>query len=59
MGPADPYDQTQDAAVDAMHAANAEPAASVVQMSQPAAAVRRCVCLHENRNYALLMQQRL
>ena len=62
VGVAEPHDLRQDAAVDAMHAAHAEPAGSVEQMSQmsqPAAVVRRCVCLHENTNYALLVQQRL
>ena len=45
VGPADPQDQTQAAAVGAVHAAHAEPAGAT-QIPQPAATavVKRCVC---------------
>lgn len=49
MGPADPHDQTQDAAVGAEHAGHAEPAGSATHISQPAADTKRCVCLQEKR----------
>ncbi|KAL3153093.1 Calcium-dependent protein kinase [Trebouxia sp. C0009 RCD-2024] len=41
MGPADPHDQTQDAAVGAEHAGHAEPAGSATHISQPAADTKR------------------
>ena len=41
VGPADPQDQTQAAAVGSVHAAHAESAGSAIQMFQPAVAVRR------------------
>lgn len=47
MGRGDPHDQTHDAAVGAMHAARAEPAGSAAQISQPAAAGKRCACFQE------------
>ena len=59
MGAADPHAQTQAAAVGAVHAAHAEPSGSTIQMSEPAAHVRRCVCLQEKHDCALLMQERL
>ena len=59
MGVAGPHAQTQTAALGAVHAAHAEPAGSAIQMSQPAAPVRRCVCLQEKHDCALLMQQKL
>ena len=52
MGVADPHAQTQAAAVGAVHAAHAEPAGSTIQMFEPAAAVRRCVCLQEKHDSA-------